>query len=55
MNITKAEWKNDKEEFVYVLAAPDGTPNEITVNVALKNNGLDQKLTDKNVSHESEE
>lgn len=39
--------ENDKEESVYVLAAPDGTPNEITVNVALKNNGLDQKLTDK--------
>lgn len=39
--------ENDKEESVYVLAAPDGTPNEITVNVALKNNGLDQKPTDK--------
>lgn len=39
--------ENDKEESVYVLAAPDGTPNEITVNVVLKNNGLDQKLTDK--------
>ena len=39
--------ENDKEESVYVLAAPDGTPNEITVNVALKNKGLDQKLTDK--------
>ena len=38
--------ENDKEESVYVLAAPDGTPNEITVNVALKNKGLDQKLTD---------
>lgn len=39
--------ENDKEESVYVLADPDGTPNEITVNVALKNKGLDQKLTDK--------
>ncbi len=38
--------ENDKEESVYVLAAPDGTPNEITVNAALKNKGLNQKLTD---------
>lgn len=38
--------ENDKEESVYVLADPDGTPNEITVNVSLKNKGLDQKLTD---------
>lgn len=38
--------ENDKEESVYVLADPDGTPNEITVNVSLKNKGLDQKFTD---------
>lgn len=38
--------ENDKEDSVYVLADPDGTPNEITVNVSLKNKGLDQKLTD---------
>ena len=38
--------ENDKEESVYVLADPEGTPNEITVNVSLKNKGLDQKLTD---------
>ncbi len=38
--------ENDKEESVYVLADPDGAPNKITVNVALKNKGLNQKLTD---------
>lgn len=42
----KSGMEKDKEESVYVLADPDGTPNEINVNVSLKNRGLDQKITD---------
>ncbi len=38
--------ENDKEESVYVLADASGMPSEINVSVALKNKGLEEKLTD---------